>query len=380
MPNKQQQQQQQQQSSRQRQSSNTSNTHKTSSILRVVAPATLEEGFTFDVLLHGEPYTVTVPAGGVEQGEEFDIPYPDMLPQTKEEEEDNSNNGVEMNDSHSYTNDDDDDDDEEMQQHQHSTEHDNKDHNSSSRVHRRNRRRRKKMMLHNNNNNLTSHRHTTDVLGAPIGRWRYPIYACCDVLTQATFWMACCCCTPILLAQLVTRLGLNWKANVIVTNDDDDDNNNSKEEEASLSFNRIVLSFVAVLMVGQFFPGFGLLLTGLYMLVLLVWIGGNLRHTVRQRYRIPPTFFNCNTSSNNICSYCCSCHNDNNNNYCYERIEDGLCMCVCGSCALIQMARQTHNDKEYPGLCCTTTGLERKAPEIPYDSLLESPVSTESSS
>ena len=31
---------------------------------------------------------------------------------------------------------------------------------------------------------------------------------------------------------------------------------------------------------------------------------------------------------------------------------------ACGCCSLIQMARHTHNDKEYPGYACTTTGLE----------------------
>ena len=49
-----------------------------------------------------------------------------------------------------------------------------------------------------------------DSLGAPFGRWRYPLCACCDVVTQATFWMALCC-TPVFIAQLLPRLKLNWK-------------------------------------------------------------------------------------------------------------------------------------------------------------------------
>jgi hypothetical protein len=48
--------------------------------IRVVAPATLAEGYTFDVMLEGEAFTVQVPKGGVEQGETFEIPYPEATP------------------------------------------------------------------------------------------------------------------------------------------------------------------------------------------------------------------------------------------------------------------------------------------------------------
>jgi hypothetical protein len=55
-------------------------TNGTGRAIVVVAPATLEEDFTFDVMLGGRhgnrPYTVTVPKGGVKEGEEFEIPYP----------------------------------------------------------------------------------------------------------------------------------------------------------------------------------------------------------------------------------------------------------------------------------------------------------------
>jgi hypothetical protein len=45
-------------------------------------------------------------------------------------------------------------------------------------------------------------------------------------------------------------------------------------------------------------------------------------------------------------------------------VEDGICMFLCGCCSAIQMARHTHDDKEYPGHGCTTTGLGVDAPEI----------------
>lgn len=50
--------------------------------IRVIAPARLQEGFTFEVLVDGEPFTVRVPKGGVKEGQEFEVLY--------DREEDNS--------------------------------------------------------------------------------------------------------------------------------------------------------------------------------------------------------------------------------------------------------------------------------------------------
>ena len=258
--------------------------------VRVVAPATLEEGFTFDVLMHGEPYTVTVPPGGVKEGQEFEIPYDHHDDDDDESSEDDNKSCVaaETLPVQSGSQDDDDDEGNSPQRRQEDT--------------------------------------------APMmGRWRYPLLACCDVLTQATFWMACFC-TPVLLAQLLARLRLSWKG---LPSD--------SPQEVSLSFNRIVLTYVAVLVAGLFFPVLGFLLVILYVSILLVWIGSNVRRHVRQRYRIASTRLAVGG---------------------HDCLEDGLCMCLCGCCSLIQMARQTHNDKEYPGMCCTTTGLEFDAPQV----------------
>lgn len=45
--------------------------------LEVVAPATLPEGFTFDAEANGRTFPVTVPAGGVVEGQKFSVPFPD---------------------------------------------------------------------------------------------------------------------------------------------------------------------------------------------------------------------------------------------------------------------------------------------------------------
>jgi Cys-rich protein (TIGR01571 family) len=271
------------------------NTNKT---IRVVAPATLEEDFTFDVTLPGENgerrFSVTVPPGGVKEGEEFEIPYP------------------------SSDDDDDDDDDDEYSEEKHTL-----------------------PCRSSSLEQLDTESESTT--GAPYGRWRNHLCACCDVITQATFWMAIFC-PPVLIAQLVTRLRLNYKGKRIENPANSAQTTfGETHDESSLSFNKIVLSFVAILVVANMLPLIGFALVGLYVVIVMVFVGSNLRYSMRQRYKIP-TALKC--FGNNGC------------------VEDCVCMLFCGCCSIIQMSRHTHNDKEYPGSCFSTTGLESGAPSI----------------
>jgi hypothetical protein len=45
-------------------------------MMEVVAPATLSEGYSFDVEINGETFPVKVPQGGVEEGQTFTIAMP----------------------------------------------------------------------------------------------------------------------------------------------------------------------------------------------------------------------------------------------------------------------------------------------------------------
>ena len=274
--------------------------------VRVIAPASLEEGYQFDVLVYGKPYTVTVPVGGVYEGEEFEVPY-DEDNVVGDEYDDGYTRDGETLPAHSSSQ-----DIEEGGAHDQG---DTKESLGDASVPKR------------------------DASGAPLGRWRYRVCACCDVLTQATFWMAFCC-TPVLLAQLLTRLQLNWNGQPA-----------RSAAEASLTFNRIVLSFVIVLVFGQFIPGISQVIVLVYLFLLLIVVGSNLRKTMRKRYGIK-------TATKLKC--CCFCMKEES-----FSVEDAVCMGVCGCCSLVQMARHTHDDKEYPGLCCTTTGLELDAPAVP---------------
>ena len=170
--------------------------------------------------------------------------------------------------------------------------------------------------------------------GAPIGRWRTTLCSCCDVITQSTFWMSFCC-TPVLIAQLVTRLGLTWNGLP-----------SQSLEETSLSFNRIILSMMIALGIWKI-PIIGGCVLFAYYVFIVVYVGSRVRSYIRQKYKIPysllPTF--------------CAARIG-------ERCDDLCCMLWCGCCSSIQMARHTHDDKEYPGHGCTTTGLGYDAPRI----------------
>jgi PLAC8 family len=258
----------------------------TNRYIRVVAPATLEENFTFDILVGGQPVTVVVPSGGVTLGEEFEVPYP---PHLDHEEEEECCEGCESD-------------------------------------------------QENDNNNQRQKEKDENV---PQGQFRVSLCSCCDVVTQATFWMGLCC-LPILLAQLLTRLGLQWNGRVSQYQYLDDGASNEccndqpfqrQDQEKGTTFNKIVLVLVGALTLGHI-PVVGTLLVVLFYLVTLVWIGGNLRRHMRQIYKIP--------SKVSVLP---------------GGLEDRCTMCCCGCCAAIQMARHTHDDKNYPGSCCTITGL-----------------------
>jgi Cys-rich protein (TIGR01571 family) len=287
----------------------------TAHTLRVLAPATLQEGYQFDVTLHDrrQPFTVTVPKGGVVEGQEFEIPLPAV--------------GVaKSSSSHEtapYSRDDEDDvdqEDEDREIHdekncEHGNDPDGSEVNAASRK---------------GDSDYQYGDDDDDNAKPPTGKWRRSLCGCCGVLTQATFWMGTIC-TPILVGQLLTRLQLDWRGH---ETDDSD--------TRAMTFNRIVMSAIAVLLLG-YIPVVGSVVVLLYWVGVVVYVGTNLRTHMRRKYRIQAP--------------CCA-------RMCDGRCNDGLTMLLCGCCATIQMARHTHSDLEYPGYCCTTTGLPADAPAL----------------
>lgn len=292
--------------------------------IRVVAPATLAEGYTFDVLVDDQPYRVEVPQGGVQEGEEFDVPY---FPQRNSIGEGGRlpENLREPSFRH-Y-------DDEEttafvlpenFQQKRRGANR-NEDKERMEKI----RESGTFPLSEGDEEDEEGDLKKEPKTGAPMGRWRTHLFTCCDVITQSTFWMGMCC-TPVLVAQLITRLGLTWNGQ------------DGTPEEKSLSFNRIVVGMLIALALWKIPVIGGFCLVGYYCFI-VGYVGSNVRSHLRQKYEIP------NTIPDKLGG---------------PKIDDKCCMLFCGCCSAIQMSRHTHDDKEYPGHGCTTTGVGMHAPKI----------------
>jgi hypothetical protein len=127
------------------------------------------------------------------------------------------------------------------------------------------------------------------------------------------------------MAQILTRLKITWKAE------------EGPPEETSMTFNRIVITLCFILAFGVV-PILNWVVL-LFAIIFFIYVGYKLRRYMRQKYEIPPFLA-------------------------IESLDDACCMIFCGCCSAIQMARHTHDDKEDPGACCTTNGLEYGAQEI----------------
>ncbi|VEU35734.1 unnamed protein product [Pseudo-nitzschia multistriata] len=347
-------------------------------IIRVVAPATLPEGYTIDVLYNDEPHTVDIPRGGVREGEEFETvidpkrKYREQhstrrmtqMDQLAEEEEDTfsrRNNAYSRDESQRDQRRDSQRSGNSVQQRHTSKLHSAKLYNDDGSVFTNDTMNKTKdieqsstfpaslsgdeetMMekTHIQNKQLAIVENKGDDAegenkdkvwydknGTPHGKWRTRLFSCCDVLTQSTFWMGLIC-APVLMAQLITRMGLTWNGR------------EGPPEETSLSYNRIVLGLVFIMSL-YWIPVFGTICVSIYYLVVVVYIGSQVRRFMRQKYSIPSTL----------------------PTRCGNRIDDACMMFWCGCCSSIQMARHTHDDKDYPGHACTTTGLEFNAPSV----------------
>jgi Cys-rich protein (TIGR01571 family) len=296
-------------------------------LIRVIAPATLQEGYTFDVLVDDEPYTVEVPFGGIEEGQEFEVEYnPDEQYQHNNRQnfqessyrKNSSNNNMarlaeEDNEEGFYEQDEEESELKVAPTKTFSGEYDEE--------------------VEGENGQGGSEDNDPKAIwydknGAPIGRWRTNLCSCCDVLTQSTFWMGLFC-TPILIAQIIDRLRLTWNGRP------------GPPEQTSQSYNRILLSLVFTMAL-FWVPILGWILVFSFYAVVVLFVGSHVRAYMRQKYKIPARLpFRCG-----------------------QYIDDVFFMIVCGCCSTIQMARHTHDDKDYPGHGCTTTGLGPDAPDI----------------
>jgi Cys-rich protein (TIGR01571 family) len=156
------------------------------------------------------------------------------------------------------------------------------------------------------------------------GRWRNGLLDCCEVLCDGMFWMSLCC-NPILFGQVMQRLQLDvfgWK---------------SGKYKGTCS----IITSVFVIHLALSMLGLGFILWPFY--TIYTWLAfSNARYAYRKHYEIKPSTCDC----------------------CDGRMDDFCCIFWCGCCAGIQLARHTHNGRQYPYECCSPTGMSERAPEI----------------
>jgi Cys-rich protein (TIGR01571 family) len=253
--------------------SNITNDQELPKFCTVIAPSSLEAGYSFPAKVDGIGFVVTVPEGGIQEGQAFQVPYPNSTTQTTI---------------------------------------------TSSYAH-------EPLSIEQSRPSGSG---GEDVMG----KWRQPLCECCEVCCTNCMCLYGFFCTPIMLAQIMTRL----KLNVVGVK--------GKENEDYHTFWWVLLIWILFLVlyfscVTVEFVSFALSCAfGVYFII----VSTNARSAMRRRYNIPLE--------------CCGC--------CDGVLDDCFISFWCASCSVIQMARHTHDIDKYPYNCCTTTGLGPDAPEI----------------
>jgi Cys-rich protein (TIGR01571 family) len=231
----------------------------------VISPSTLPEGYTFPAQVDGIDFVVTVPVGGVVEGQAFTVLYPAAGALQPLSIDLVTPNPVMMSS------------EEEVK-----------------------------------------------------GGWRNDLCACFEVCENGMCLQGFFC-TPILLAQIMTRFLLNPLG-----------------VYGPLRYRRTfwwILSFwIAYLVTSAFLWNGGIMafLADVVFLSYFVVVSTNVRSGMRRRYDIRPE--------------CCA--------GCDGVLDDCCCIFWCCPCSTIQMARHTHNTDTYPYHCCTKTGLSLDAPAL----------------
>lgn len=170
--------------------------------------------------------------------------------------------------------------------------------------------------------------------GFVTGRWKDDVFSCCSLGFCHPHWWFAWCCTPCAIAQVMTRMRLNWCGKP------------ASEESSWRSTYRTVLMITIAVGVLRFILAFTSTIlyppddsgnqTGnpvsaasdiagflflIYVLVIIIRTRGH----VRERYAI----------QGDCCSDCC-------------------CSFWCRWCVVAQMARQTHDYVAQPVECCSS--------------------------
>lgn len=301
-------------------------TIKEDTTVTVIAPATLNEGYTFDVTVDGKTLTVVVPPGGVKEGQTFDATVTD--PSSNPPAENPEVAVVAVPD-------------------------DDKVISTTS-----------KTVVNNPDGSQTVTEETTNPVdgsvtksvttipasasvetgvpqdpasavvsnqkaSVPTGAWRHDIFSCTDMCCNGMFWMSLCC-TYIALGQLLQRLKLGVCGQL----------GGGYKNSCMIWTILWIAAYLVFVIVSWSTSGIGIFVY--YALTILALVAmTQARYYVRTKWSIPAD--------------CCE------GSGC---LSDCCCVYWCSCCSIIQMMRHTHDEEVDPYSCGSATGLDAGAAEV----------------
>jgi len=216
-------------------------------VCRVVSPATLAGGSTFEAEVDGKTFSVTVPEGGIGEGDDFIVPYP------KDDAVDPTSIPIAV-----------------------------------AAV-------AEPILVNSMTNNNTNNSVATAFV-VPTGRWRYELCDCCS---------ACCCpclmgwcCYPILMAQVMERMKFNFFGCP---------NETGNQPPVCITYTIITLVFYVFGLIFMYTTQWGYVLWIIWCFYMLLVFTIS-RNTIRKKYNIEPICPCGDNELDDCCSvYWCAC-------------------------------------------------------------------------
>jgi Cys-rich protein (TIGR01571 family) len=165
----------------------------------------------------------------------------------------------------------------------------------------------------------------------PTGAWRYDLFSCCDTCSSGMFWMAWCCAYAA-LGQILQRMKLNCCGSK---------SSGSEYKNSCMLWTVLMIVMWVITFILMPYSENASIIIIYAMSILAVFAMTQARYYMRQKYSIPAD--------------CCS------DSGC---LSDCCCMWWCSCCGLIQMMRHTHDERKYVYNCTSPTGLHADVPEI----------------
>lgn len=304
--------------------------------VQVIAPATLNAGYTFDAVYEGNTFTVTVPEGGVVKGQRFIVPF---IPPAVAEATPIMNTTL--------------------------------------------------LPLNPPN--------TTGEDSIPLGVWRDGLCDCCKFGPCHPSLLTACFCRPILIAQLLTRMKMTWlgqRTHFRNTSANLSDSRTEVDQRWKRTFCNIILVLVLmVVLLTMVFPAPTIddptdpnaydnlsveeqrnltinktlsALIGFYFFYLMVQLRATLRHV----YSIPEERCLCLYCGGNPTNGIC-CSGGGRNSLCSAGVpigwEDVCCAMCCPLCVTSQMARHTVDYDYRSATCCNSVGVSTYMDDEAYE-------------